>query len=512
MVKIFESPPNISIEQLITALDQKAQPHIVSKVYSLKTYYDSFDWRLYRSDLICEFNRSKYGSVLTLTGLSNNETVASTTLNEVPAFAEQFNPGKIRKLLRSILQMRALSAICTLECESYQINLLDACEQLVLCLQIEIFDLLNTRVTLLPLKGHEKFARQFAEFLSNDLGLTAVSQPVLLSALKLHGRQAKDYSSKLHIKLSPELDTESASKVIFKELARIIKANEQGVIADTDSEYLHDFRVAVRKTRTALKLFQPILPESIYAAYQRYFSSLSQLTSETRDLDIFLLNFEQYRKGLPERLQSSLDPLMDELLTKKNTHHLQVANNLKSSDYRKTMADWESFLNTGAASALSANPAIKDLADRQIWRLYQKTLKQAQSINRSSPASDFHQLRITSKKLRYLMEFLQTLYPERKIKKAMNAAKNLQDALGAYQDASAQQMRLEHYGEALSPGIATAKTLIAIGALIQTFEARKIAARDHYSAQFSKFVAEEVESLFENLFKPEIESSNSLQS
>ena len=64
------------------------------------------------------------------------------------------------------------------------------------------------------------------------------------SALRLQGRKPNDYSSKININLDPEMRADIAIKYIYSHLLKAIKDNEQGAIADIDSEFLHDFRVA----------------------------------------------------------------------------------------------------------------------------------------------------------------------------------------------------------------------------------------------------------------------------
>lgn len=60
----FALPANLTTKKLFAALNEHFETHLVSRQYILKTYYDSFDWRLYKHDLICEFNRSKQSSTL----------------------------------------------------------------------------------------------------------------------------------------------------------------------------------------------------------------------------------------------------------------------------------------------------------------------------------------------------------------------------------------------------------------------------------------------------------------
>lgn len=55
----FDFPTNLSIEKFIANLSDKTNVEIISRHYSLKTYYDSFDWRLYKNGISCELIRSK---------------------------------------------------------------------------------------------------------------------------------------------------------------------------------------------------------------------------------------------------------------------------------------------------------------------------------------------------------------------------------------------------------------------------------------------------------------------
>ena len=47
----------------------------------------------------------------------------------------------------------------------------------------------------------------------------------------------------------------AAAAAILLRLLDTIDANVGGVLTDTDTEFLHDLRVSVRRSRSALKLF-----------------------------------------------------------------------------------------------------------------------------------------------------------------------------------------------------------------------------------------------------------------
>ena len=55
----FELPGNLAVEKFISHTAKKFPLQLTAQYYAVKTFYDSFDWRLYDADLICEFNQSK---------------------------------------------------------------------------------------------------------------------------------------------------------------------------------------------------------------------------------------------------------------------------------------------------------------------------------------------------------------------------------------------------------------------------------------------------------------------
>ena len=121
----FDFPTGLTAEKFIAKLSNKATTQLVSRQYSLKTYYDSFDWRLYTNGITCEFNRSKTTSALVLRNIENDLIIASTDIKEVPAFSHQFQSEEIRSALSPLLEMRALLPVCTLDYEIYHLNIIN---------------------------------------------------------------------------------------------------------------------------------------------------------------------------------------------------------------------------------------------------------------------------------------------------------------------------------------------------------------------------------------------------
>ncbi len=499
----FEFPVTLTTEKFITRLSHHTDAQLISHQHALKSYYDSFDWRLYSKGIVCEHTHSKAASSLSLRNLENTPIIADWELKQAPVFARQFNPGKLRDILTPILEMRALLKICSLDYGLYQVNITNKDEKTVLRLFIEDYELFNNRVSLQPIKGYDKAADHIITLLTGKLALSPINEPILMAALKQQNRKPQDYSSKLAINLAPDLRADIAGKYIYSHLLKAIKDNEQGTIADTDSEFLHDFRVAVRRTRTGLGQLKGVLPEDVTTHYADFFSWLGQITTPTRDLDVYLLHFDSYKESLPAPLRQDLDPFYGFLITKQRKTQQELAKKLRSAKYLSTLLEWEHYLKSHAPkfpAEANAQLTIKQLADTRIWKIYNRVLKEGKAITPQSEAETLHELRKTCKKLRYLMEFFQSLYPQHEIKALIDHLKKLQDILGSFQDYQIQENHLKLFSEEMLAQKIPAPTFLAMGVVIQNIDAHKNQVRNRFGSAFADFSKAQNQASFKALF------------
>lgn len=497
----FDLPAHLSAEKLIAELSKHVSIQQDARYYAIKTYYDSFDWRLYNNAIICEFNRSKSASTLQLKNLDHANLIAIADLKEVPDFSHQFQNDTLRTILAPLLEMRALTPIVTLDYTVYPLSIINEDGKTVLRLSVEAHELLANRVSLQPVKGYEK---DLAHCLSlfQQLDVEPTHKPLLLAALKLQGRKPNDYSSKITINLAADMRADIAAKYIYSHLLKAIKDNEQGTIANTDSEFLHDFRVAVRRTRAGLSQLKGVLPEETNAYFAAFFSWLGQITGPTRDLDVYLLSFADYKTSLPATMQDDLDPLYEFLLAKQQKAQQELAKKLRTPPYLSKMSEWESFLKAQAPFNPIEYPAkltIKQVADRRLWKNYKRVLKEGNAITDASPHEALHELRKSCKKLRYLMEFFQSLYPEKAIRHFIKNLKGLQEVLGAFQDCSVQEQTLKQFSEEMLSHHVHANTLLAMGVLIQNLDTHRNQVREEFADRFNTFKHEENHTAFKEL-------------
>jgi len=497
----YELPVGLTVDKLMESLGRFADVQLVLQEYCLRTYYDSFDWRLYQNGILCEFNRSKTTSDLVLKNLQNGRVFATLETAEAPSRNSRFKAGKLRTTLESYLEQRALLPVCTLEYEAYHLLLRNQDQQIILRLLLEDYDLLNGQLSFQTVRGFLKTAEQIAKALTEELGIRVLDRPVLELALGLEGRKPNDYSSKLKIVLDPVMRSDLAGKLIFGTLLKTIKANEQGVIADLDAEFLHDFRVAVRRTRTGLSQLKGVLPSDVNTYFTDFFSWLGQVTTPTRDLDVYLAKFETYKQQLPTDLHADLEPFLALLQDKKLKNQQDLADKLRSPKFRKALVEWEQCLKSQAYPKLAkmSHMDIKTLADRRIWKTYRRILEEGGAITVNSPPGDLHELRKTCKKLRYLIEFFQSLYPKLQIKKLITQLKGLQDVLGDFQDFDVQMEFIDQCAKDKENALPSS-TINALDELIRQLAAQKARARKHYQPAFEEFAMTKNHALFKSLF------------
>jgi CHAD domain-containing protein len=313
------------------------------------------------------------------------------------------------------------------------------------------------------------------------------------------------YDAKPDVPVGPGDTAFDAANRIIGAYLPVVRANEPGIIADHDTEFLHDYRVALRKIRSVISLFRGVYSESQTAALKAEFSDLMAVTGRLRDLDVYLLDRDTYFALLPDTLRPGLAMMFDGFAAERTAAHKAMIRHLRSKAYRDRIARLEALfarpdlLPRGPDADRPAMGYASDL----IWRRYRQVCKIASGIGADTPDDDVHELRIRCKKLRYLMEFFGALYPERDMARLIKPLKGLQNNLGYFNDYSVQQESLQAYLDQM-PVRASKRTLEqakSIGALIAALHDRQVAERARVVSNFEAFDSPEIRQTFRDLFK-----------
>lgn len=511
----FIIPPRLDTAALIASVRNEIRCRAEAPRLLQRTLYDSFDWRLYSDKSVLEGSRDGSGYTLAWRALKGGQRCPRLKLQQPPRFVRDLPPGRFREQLQPVLEMRELVPQVKMRSRVHTLRILNRDEKTVAWLSIEENTLprqrgtrassLENRAIVIPVRGYPNACKRVAGFLES-LGLSAAKDDLTLAALSAVGATPGTYSSKLDLKLDPAMRADQAAKLILQRLLEIMRQNEAGTRTGTDTEFLHDFRVAIRRTRSAITQIKDVFPKRIVERYKSGFAWLGQITTPSRDLDVYLLNFGEYRTSLPADMQADLDPLHEFLLRHQKIEHRTLVKALDSARYRQLLAGWQKFLEqeVPARSNLpNARRPVKEVADHRIWRIYRRALREGNAIDAHSPATDLHELRKTCKKLRYLMEFFQSLYPADHIKELIRVLKTLQDNLGNHQDYEVQVTTLRDFSHRMTAeGHVTPDTLLAMGVLIEGLERRQQHAREEFAGRFANFSRQENQERFRQLFAP----------
>lgn len=287
------------------------------------------------------------------------------------------------------------------------------------------------------------------------------------------------YLAMKKFKLSTENTIPEAINAILLSLFATIRKNKNDVLNRRDTESLHDYRVAIRRTRCLLSQFKQVFHKQAIGHFRAEFFWLFGATSKVRDMDVHLENLQYYKTLLPATTENDLFLLNQHLLAEQAMAYDEMVKVLGSGRYQKLLTDWSVFLYTPKTmKAQFANRPIGHFADKRIRLNYLAILKQGQSITLDTPDEIFHDLRKRCKKLRYLLEFFGEFYPDENTEKLLNSLKRLQDNLGAHQDLCVQIQFLQQ----LPPAKQAAWQL-----LVEVLQNQKQQLRAEFKTHFDGF-------------------------
>jgi CHAD domain-containing protein len=296
-----------------------------------------------------------------------------------------------------------------------------------------------------------------------------------------------------------------ALRLICQAQLDAIERHRPGARRGRDPEELHDLRVAVRRTRSALGEFRKLFPAVQVEHFRTEFRWLGEITGPVRDFDVYLHKLPAYRQMLTPGAAAALEPFREFLQRHWRMERRRLLRRLASVRMQRLLADWQRFLDAADGSTWPENAAqpTGEVARRHIWKLYRRFLRQGEAIRNDSPDHDLHGLRITGKKLRYLVEFFRALHQPEEIALLIKAMKGIQDYLGDYQDLTVQQAHLGELARQMAAeGDLPSETLQALELLVKMLRNEQRLARRQFPERFQVFSQGRGRRGFLRLFAP----------
>lgn len=228
-------------------------------------------------------------------------------------------------------------------------------------------------------------------------------------------------------------------------LRKAAKANQR-LQASADPEALHDFRVTVRRLRTYLEAYGPVFGNGQAERLQRKLASFIDATNANRDHEVHfaIVEGQLARRSLPKLQREGFQIVREELSYEGEPAPPEsldaVIGQFTKLEQKLQKRRWNP---TGARPARDVPRAHHSFAAATrdiVWELAESLRAQLVAIQGVDDQRPAHRARLTVKRLRYVVEPLQSATPA--AKPVVEELKLMQDEFGGLRDLQNLEKRI----------------------------------------------------------------------
>ncbi|MFP4580419.1 MAG: CHAD domain-containing protein [Candidatus Sumerlaeia bacterium] len=222
-----------------------------------------------------------------------------------------------------------------------------------------------------------------------------------------------------------------------------------GLSMPSDVEYVHEMRVALRRSRAVLQAFGKAF-DDLGDDFKDDLKDFGKSLGTVRDKDVFLKYLEKCRQK-EELDKPFLAGLIGELREEREIDYAKVREEFQNDAFRNFQEYYMPLLQgkldskDGISSSKWGRKKVKKKAGKILKKRLKKVLKYDEDLS-GYDGHELHRLRIKCKKLRYPIEFLEAFYGN-KLKPLHKKLKKLQDTLGEVHDCDVFASNVREYGE-----------------------------------------------------------------
>ncbi len=451
------------------------------------TVLDTFDWRLHRSGATAVVTGPPAGTrSLVLTTPDATLTAPLAEEPETRLVPGDVPPGPLHDHLAAVLDVRALLPLTTVTATEREVRVLDDERKTVVRLHVGA-----DAVRVQELKGYAGPARAVREALQGA-GITVLDAPDVPALLVAAGHEPGRLPGRLDPAPTATTPAPVAVALVLRSFLEQLEANVPGAVADLDPEFVHDLRIAVRRSRSAIKLAGDALPADAAARAAAELKRLGDVTTPVRDLDVHLLDLPALAGRLEAFAPDTLDPFAAHLARHRTGEQRTMARALTAARTTRFLTWWREVLDATVDGEAGDAAPVADLAAARLARAHKRVLKLGGAITPDSPAEDLHTLRKRAKELRYTVDLFAPVLEPAPAKAVVGELKGLQDVLGAFQDSEVQRDALvriaaDMTAEQTARRPVPVTTLLALGELAAHLAADQTAARARFAERFARF-------------------------
>jgi inorganic triphosphatase YgiF len=308
---------------------------------------------------------------------------------------------------------------------------------------------------------------------------------------KLLKGEGPGWRKAIRLALSPATTVEGALSDILTHCMDHLIDNERCTLVSDHPEGVHQMRVAMRRMRSALRIFRAVLPPAQYLHVTDEVKWLTKSLADTRDLDVFMDEIV----GPVEAAfadQPAFAVLREKLIADRAAARAEARTAVASERYTQFILETGAWMAgrgwrdqpVSEASAFLFKP-ITELSDALINKRFKKVRKEGRRFGEMT-IDEKHQLRIDVKRLRYAIDFFSSLYEPKKVRNFIVRLQKLQDGLGYMNDLAVAGVLVEQIGNSAQG--AKGASLRQAGALVMGWHG-------HACVEATKTLADDVAGL-----------------
>jgi triphosphatase len=261
--------------------------------------------------------------------------------------------------------------------------------------------------------------------------------------------------------------------------------NLAAAIDGRQPEALHQVRVALRRTRSALSAFKKFIPVPQRSALNAEAKWLLSQLGGARDLDVFV---QELSAPVNTHISDNADlaQLMRIARTAQLTEHDNAAKALKSPRAKRLAARMEAWVSGRGwrvgETLKNAKAAPGTAFARKFLNRKLRNMRAEYNAVETLSVGDRHALRIAIKKVRYAIEFMQAVLPAKKVQRVNGILKDLQDNLGHLNDIAVAERTVNALVNQAGTGLAR-RQIAAAGTTIGAWHKKAATAAEPETAK-----------------------------
>ncbi len=397
---------------------------------SQSTYFDTEDLRLARWGVTLQRRDGDQAAGWELT-LPGDDVVHAAASEQVPQ--------ELRDLTLAFARNAELAAVATVRTQRTPVALFDDEQQIGL--------ILDETVSLLD---GDVIAARFREVEVRP-GL-----PAVLRVLRAVGA-VPDASSPVDVALGPlahepsdvpepvdvgpEDPAGAAVTAHMRRHARALLLQDVRVRRDLPDS-VHQMRVAARRLRSGLKVFEPLLDYDWAESLRAELGWIAGELGVSRDTEVLQARIDEHADEIggeyAAMIRGVVDPALNEQWRDAREHALGAMVGQRYRAFLEQLVDAAASPRLNEAARGTAQDVLPGLVDKA----YRKLAKEVKLLELDGPSEPWHEARIRAKKARYAAEAVAPVLGE-DVKKFGKALSQVTELLGEHQDAWVAQNTLK---------------------------------------------------------------------